>query len=65
VHDATEQIRDMPDAWSPINNRLRKCNVGHFPYGVVYPHIEGAIDNIGVIHLHRGPNRWEEWIGRS
>jgi len=33
---AIERIRQFPDAWHPLGERVRRCRLRRFPYGLIY-----------------------------
>src|SRR5437016_4246964 len=36
VKEAVERIKNYPDAWTPLSERLRRCQVHRFPYRIIY-----------------------------
>src|SRR3546814_7747471 len=55
---AIQRIRKLPDAWSPVGGRIRRCQLRRFPYGIVYEPTASEIVIIAVAHLHRRPEYW-------
>lgn len=53
VRDAIQRVKAFPEGWSFLSKPYRKCNVRHFPYGVVYTVEGGKINIWAVMHLHR------------
>ena len=58
-----DRILSQPGAWVLLSERLRRCRMRRFPYGVIYS-IEGeTVLIVSVFHLHRRPESWEKWRG--
>ena len=64
VWNAIERISQHPEAWQPLSQRARRCQVKRFPYGVVYQFRKKAneILIVAIAHLHRKPNYWHTRI---
>ncbi len=60
VHRTIETILSFPKAWPNIENDIRRCLVGRFPYGVIYSQVENIIYVLAVMHLHRNPDHWKD-----
>ena len=55
---ALTDIQDSPEAWPIMEEDIRRHQLTHFPYGVIY-RIEGEIIRVlAVMHLHRRPGYW-------
>ena len=60
VKQATERIRNYPQAWTPLSKRTRRCLIHRFPYSIIY---EGRSDEIIIVaiqHHRRKPGNWRE-----
>jgi len=36
VHSAIENILSLPNAWTLLEDDVRRCQVRRFPYGIIY-----------------------------
>lgn len=52
------RICSYSDAWHLISRNTRRCQLKHFPYGVIYSKESDVILVIAIGHLHRGPEYW-------
>lgn len=52
------RVCQYPDAWHPISDQTRRCQLKRFPYGVIYAKVGDVILVIGIGHLHRKPEYW-------
>lgn len=64
ARDAVHRIERFPLAWHPLGKNIRRCQLRHFPYGVIYEPTELEIVAIAVAHLHREPEYWQERIAK-
>jgi hypothetical protein len=55
---AVNRIAEFPDAWQELETRIRRAQLGRFPYGIIYAQESADIVVLGVFHLHRKPRRW-------
>ena len=55
-----EQILRNPDAWQSLSKNTRRYLIRRFPYGVIYQVRKDQIVVIGVMHLKRHPQAWQE-----
>jgi len=62
VLKAIEHIRHFPKAWHPFSEDTRRCQLRHFPYGVIYQILNTEVLVIAIAHLHRKPDYWKERI---
>ena len=58
VNSAILNIFDFPQAWPFIDDEHRRCQINHFPFGIIYSVCEGEIYLLAVMHLHRDPDYW-------
>jgi toxin ParE2 len=62
VLNAVERIKHFPKAWHPFSSNTRRCQLHHFPYGVIYQISDAEILIVAIAHLHRKPDYWKERI---
>jgi len=58
VWDTIRRIQNFPEAWHPLSDSIRRCQMNCFPYGLIYESSENEIVIIAVAHLHRAPEYW-------
>jgi hypothetical protein len=58
--DAIRRIADHPHAWHPLGGEIRRCQLRHFPYGVIYEPLNSEIVIISIAGLHRRPGYWQD-----
>jgi len=59
VFESVERIKQYPDAWSLLNDNIRRCRTQRFPYGLIYEVTDSEILIIAVAHMHRRPEYWK------
>jgi hypothetical protein len=59
VHSTIENILSYPNAWSILEDDIRRCQIRRFPYGIVYSRDGDVIFVLAVMHLHRAPDCWK------
>ena len=57
---AIERIRLMPEAWTKVGQRTRRCMLKGFPYALLYVTEKEEILITGVAHLHREPEHYKD-----
>ena len=62
VDAAVERIRLLPDGWTRIGKRTRRCMLKGFPYALLYTVEAEEILVSAVAHLHRDPTHYRERI---
>ena len=62
VDAAIERIRFMPEAWTKIGKRTRRCMLKNFPYALFYIAEADEILITAVAHLHRNPEQYKDRI---
>jgi toxin ParE2 len=60
VLSAIERTRQYPNAWHPLTENTRRCQLKRFPYGLIYAADESEILIIAVANLHRRPLYWRD-----
>ena len=58
------RVCQYPDAWHPVSDKTRRCQLRRFPYGVIYTKIDDVILVIAIGHLHRKPEFWKTLLAR-
>jgi len=59
---AIERIKIMPEGWTKIGERTRRCILKGFPYALIYVVEPGEILITAVAHLHRDPKHYRDRI---
>ncbi len=62
VAAAIERIRLMPEAWTRIGQRTRRCMLKGFPYALLYVIESDEVIITALAHLHRNPEHYRERI---
>jgi hypothetical protein len=62
VAAAVERITFMPDAWTMIGERTRRCMLKGFPYALLYVIERAEILITAVANLHRDPEHYVDRI---
>lgn len=62
VNAAIERIRIMPEAWTKIGKRTRRCMLKGFPYAILYVIERDEIIITALAHLHRKPDHYKDRI---
>ncbi len=62
VDAAIERIRFIPEAWTKIGKRTRRCLIKDFPYALLYAIETDEILITAVAHLHRDPKHYRDRI---
>ncbi len=60
--DAVERMKFMPEAWTRIGRRTRRCLVKDFPYALLYMAEPDEIVVTAVANLHRDPEFYKDRI---
>lgn len=58
VDEALGRIRLFPLAWHPLGRNLRRCQLKHFRYGVVYRIRGEQTEVIAIAHNRRQLDYW-------
>jgi plasmid stabilization system protein ParE len=58
VKEAVERIKNYPDAWTPLSERVRRCQVHRFPYRIIYQVRDDLLIIVAVQHHRRKPENW-------
>lgn len=59
VEEATQRIRQFPDAATIERSGIRKRLVSGFPFTILYERQQDVIFIAAVMHQHRKPGYWE------
>ncbi len=59
-----ERVEELPHAWQKMSEKLRRCRLHRFPYGLIYHVRADEIIILAVAHLHSEPSRWLKRSGR-
>lgn len=52
VREAVERIKLFPEAYAPLSKRTRRCLVGKFPYGIIFPPRDaGSVRSLSSVHV--------------
>ena len=62
IEAAIERIKFMPEAWTKIGDRTRRCILKGFPYALLYVIDPEEILITSVAHLHRDPEHYKDRI---
>jgi plasmid stabilization system protein ParE len=62
VYSAIEKILNFPNAWTILEDEIRRCLIRRFPYGLLYAIDGDRIFILAVMHLHRDPEYWKNRI---
>ena len=62
VHSTIESLLSFPNAWTILEDKIRRCQIRRFPYGIVYPQDGDFIFILAVMHLHRDPDYWKDRV---
>jgi len=62
VTAAIDRIRFMPEAWTRIGERTRRCLLKGFPYALLYILEPSEILITAVANLHRNPEHYNDRI---
>jgi hypothetical protein len=60
VTAAVDRIRLMPEAWTKIGARTRRCLLKGFPYALLYIIEPPEILITAVANLHRNPEHYKD-----
>ena len=62
VSAAIDRIKFMPEAWTKIGERTRRCILKGFPYALLYIIEPSEILITAVANLHRNPDHYTDRI---
>jgi len=60
VHSAVDRIISYPNAWTLMDDEIRRCLIKRFPYGILYTESSGEIIVLAIMHMHRDPDYWKK-----
>ena len=54
------RILSFPEAWSPLGDCYRRCNLRRFPFSIIYSiHRDEEVIIVSVFHQSREPKSWK------
>jgi toxin ParE1/3/4 len=59
VEDSVYRIRESPTRWRILDEDVRRCLTGKFPYGILYTIEQDYILILAVMHCSREPGYWK------
>lgn len=59
IYKTIERIMEYPNAWTQLDNDIRRCISNRFPFGVIYYRDENKIIILAIMQLSREPNYWK------
>ncbi len=60
VLNALDSIGRYPEAWHPLSELTRRCQVRRFPYAIIYQIRKDEILVVAIANLHRKPDYWKD-----
>lgn len=60
--DTIQRLKKFPEAWHPLTDSVRRCQMNRFPYGLIYTVSEKEILIIAVAHNRQAPEYWRSRI---
>lgn len=60
VEAAIDKIVQFPDAWTPLNERIRRILLKRFPFGLLYSIQDDTVIIVAVMDLRRNPAHWKD-----
>lgn len=65
VDQAIDQILDSPTRWQVLDEDVRRCLTGVFPYGVLYTIEVDFVLIVAVMHCSREPGYWKGRVAKA
>lgn len=65
VDEALSRIRLFPFAWHPLGRNLRRCQLKHFKYGVVYRIRGDQAEIVAIAHNRRRLGYWRKRLQQT
>ncbi len=59
IGSTIERIIDDPQAWSRVDDHIRRCRTHRFQYGVLYRVESDELQIVAIMHLRRRPGYWQ------
>jgi toxin ParE1/3/4 len=53
-----KEILNYPKAWPILENDIRRHQLKHFPFGIIYRLLPNTIRFLIVMNLHQAPETW-------
>ncbi len=54
-----DEIIETPNTWITLDEDIKRHQLSHFPFGILYRIVENNIRIIAVMNLHKKPNYWK------
>jgi toxin ParE2 len=64
VLSAADRVERFPKGWQSLDEGVRRCRLGRFPYGLIYTIDNDDVLVLAVAHLHRRPDYWRDRLKR-
>lgn len=62
VENTIFKIVEFPTRWPVIDEDIRRCLMGKFPYGILYTIEDNFILILAVMHCSREPGYWKDRV---
>lgn len=62
TYSAIDKIVAFPLVWPSVDQKIRRCLMQRFPFGLLYDCSGDKIIIVAVMHLHRKPGYWKQRI---
>ncbi len=59
VYSAIQRAVEFPNAWSVMEDNIRRSIVKRFPFGILYSIEQDRLFILAVMNLHQEPNYWK------
>lgn len=63
--DGVRQITQLPQAWHPLGDGVRRFRLRRFPYGIVYQVQAEDITIVAFAHHKRQPLYWRDRLSKE
>ena len=60
VEEVLERIDRNPEGYAVVYEGLRRAMTRRFPYAVYFRIAEGEVVIVGVFHMRRHPQKWQQ-----
>jgi plasmid stabilization system protein ParE len=59
VYLSIQRALEFPEAWTKMEDEIRRSMVNRFPFGVLYSIEADEIFILAIMHLHKRPGYWK------